>query len=78
MSILTRTQRESANKNIDLAFKLLGEVLDNPELLDDIPSGATVVILPDNDPEQASDNLRRGIAAVRRGDNVYFVHDRAG
>lgn len=76
MSILTRTQRETAENNIDQALKLLGEVLDDPALLHDIPNGATVVILPDSDLEQTRENLRLGMAAVCRGDNVYFVHDR--
>lgn len=62
-------------KNIDLAFQLLDELLIDPGAADTIPDFATVVVLPSNDQPQALYNLSLGMVALAKGENVYFMHD---
>ncbi|MFW6074687.1 MAG: DUF5647 family protein, partial [Chloroflexota bacterium] len=47
---------------------------ESPELLDFVPDGATVVFVPDDDPGIAERNIEAGVAAVRAGENIYFLH----
>jgi len=65
------------DRNIRLGFQLARDIVDDPSLLDEIPEGATVVLIPDDDAELAEANLRQGIAAFRAGANVYLRHVRA-
>lgn len=44
-------------KNLTLSFEFERYLLENPELLDEIPSGAEVVLLPKDDPELYQLNL---------------------
>ena len=44
-------------KNMTLSFEFERYLLENPELLDEIPSGAEVVLLPKDDPELYQINL---------------------
>ncbi len=43
-------------------------------ILDDIPQGVTLVLLPEHDPELAESEMAKGMAAVRSDQNVYFRH----
>ncbi len=61
-------------KNISLAFGFMRDVVDNPALLDEIPNNATIVFLPDDDPEQIEANLQLAIRSARAGKNVYLQH----
>ena len=44
-------------KNIDLAFRFLDEVIDDPARLAELPDGATVAPLPPDDPELARETV---------------------
>jgi hypothetical protein len=63
-----------AERNIDAAFDLLRQIIDDPNVLDTIPDGATIVFIPNDDPAAAASNLELGISAVRSGTDVYFRH----
>ena len=49
------------------------QVLDDPELLDDIPNGVNIVFLPDNDPELLEANRELGRIKRQEGKQVVFV-----
>jgi hypothetical protein len=63
---------DAAGKNIDLAFA--DAILNDPNMLERIPDGATIVLIPKDDPEQAAYNIQLGVAAVEAGDDAYFLH----
>ncbi len=68
----------AAEKNLDLAFDLFEAAFNDPMLLVDVPQGATLVLMPDDDPELFAANIEIGLAALRRGENVYFRHVSSG
>lgn len=72
MSIFPRT--DSVERNMDLAFQFIGQILNDPALLDEIPDGATVVLLPDDDPGQTNANIDLAVDSARDGSNVYMRH----
>jgi hypothetical protein len=49
---------EQVLRNLDLVEHFLGQALDDPSMLDTIPDGGTIVLLPADDPELADANLR--------------------
>lgn len=70
---------ELIERNITPAFDLAKNIVANPALLDEIPDGATVVLIPQDDPELAERNSELGIEAVRAGEaNASFRRVRAG
>lgn len=74
MSAKSKMQFINQSFEMTRAFGLA--VIDNPALLDEIPSGATIVFLPDDDAAYTEHSIELGIAAIRRGENVYFKHIR--
>lgn len=54
---ITDERAERIGQNIDLAFRFLDEVLDDPSRLDALPDEATVVFVPGDDPGLAAANL---------------------
>ena len=58
----------------DLVDDFTQAILADPTLLAGVPHGATLVLLPDDDPEFVDRSIERGIATVRRGRDVYFRH----
>ena len=64
------------DRNLALAGQFLQAVLDDPALVEQIPDGATLVLIPDDDPELARFNLDLGWKAVLAGEDVYFRHVR--
>jgi hypothetical protein len=61
-------------RNITLSFEFARSIVDNPSILDEIPDGATLILLPSDEPDLVRENLRLGIAAAERGENVYLRH----
>jgi hypothetical protein len=64
------TKADQVERNLDLAHDHLPAILDNPDLLDEIPDGATVVLLPADDPDLFEINLQIAVSRARKGDNV--------
>jgi hypothetical protein len=61
-------------RNITLSFEFAKSIIDDPAILEEIPDGATLVLLPADEPDLARENLRLGIEAAERGENVYIRH----
>ncbi len=59
-----------------LGFDLLEAALRDPSLLDGIPDGVTLVLLPVDDPEAATRSVQLGLDAIDRGEDVLFKHVR--
>jgi hypothetical protein len=57
---------EQVERNLSYAFDLLDKLVHAPELLDEIPDGAHVVVLPDDDPDlrAANKELIEGSARI--------------
>lgn len=63
-------------RNIGLTFELIQAIADDPALLEEIPHGATVILIPADDPDLAARNIAGGHRRVLAGENVYFRHVR--
>ncbi len=61
---------EVVNANIDLASEFLGAVFDNPAIAEEIPSGATVVVMPADDPKRAASNFDMAARLSESGKDV--------
>jgi hypothetical protein len=51
-------KEEIVNKNLDLHAEFMKYAFEHPEILDRIPKGATLVILPEDDPVLYKENLK--------------------
>jgi hypothetical protein len=54
---MTYNQETIVEKNITLSFEFERYILEHPEMLEQIPDGAQVVLLPQDDPELYRINL---------------------
>ncbi len=54
---MTLTKEQMMERNLELAEGHLLQVLEHPEILDHIPDGAHVILLPTDDPELFEANL---------------------
>ena len=61
---------------IDLSFDFGTLILNDPSILDDIPNGVTLVLIPNDDPELAATKIALGIESIHRGEDVYVRHFR--
>jgi len=52
------TKEEMVKRNLDLHSEFLRYTFENPEILDEIPKGATLVILPEDDEELYNENMK--------------------
>ncbi len=60
-------------KNNELFAIFMQHVLDNPDLLDQIPDDANIIFLPDSDPALCQANLELGQEREREGAQVTFI-----
>lgn len=63
---MSLTYEEQMNRNLELTEAHLRAVIEHPELLNEIPDGATVIYLPDDDPELREANLEMALDIVRK------------
>lgn len=61
-------------RHIELFFALMRADIANTSVMDGVPNRASLALLPDDDPEVAEYALQAGVAGVKRGKNVYFLH----
>ena len=52
------TKDEMFNKNLDLHAEWMKYVFDNPDVLDRIPKGAALVLLPEDDKDLYEENFK--------------------
>ena len=67
------TKEESVKRNLDLHAEWMRYVFDNPDVLDRIPKGAVLVILPEDDPELLAENTKVVEATRKKGIPVVVV-----
>ena len=85
---LTGTRQSSldtaaaVDRNLALAAELAESVvealLDDPDLAKRVPPGATLVAIPDDDPDLRQYNLGLALEAFSSGRDVYLVHVQRG
>jgi hypothetical protein len=64
---------EMFRKNNELFAMFMQHILDNPDLMDQIPDGADIIFLPDSDPLLRQANLELGQEREREGAQVTFI-----
>ena len=67
--MMTYSRETIAEKNITLSFEFERYIAEHPDMLEQIPQGAEVVLLPQDDPELYRINLE----AARREKKVHPV-----
>ena len=67
------TKEEVTKKNLDLHAEWMKYAFDNPDVLDRIPKGAVLVILPEDDKELYDENFRVLEENKRKGVPVFVV-----
>ena len=67
------TKEEVTKKNLDLHAEWMKYAFDNPDVLDRIPKGAVLVILPEDDKELYDENFRVLEENKRKGIPVFVV-----
>ena len=67
------TREELVKRNLDLHAEWMRYVFDNTDVLDRFPKGATLVILPEDDPELSADNAKAIDASRAKGFPVVVV-----
>ncbi len=71
--VVKMTRSELARKNLELVELLTQEMLENESFAKRIPKGATVFVLPENDPELAAANRKLAQRAPKEGKKVVLV-----
>lgn len=61
-------------RDIELSVAFVNAFYDDVSILDDIPNGSTLVLLPDDDPELAKFNLEQAVRSAQNGADVYIRH----
>ena len=65
--MMTYSRETIAEKNITLSFEFERYIAEHPEVLEQIPQGAEVVLLPQDDPELYRINLEAAQRAQSEG-----------
>ena len=61
-------------ENLDLLNEFMKYAFDHPQILDKIPSGAEVVILPLDDPDLMRENMKMAENHIKAGKQVVLVN----
>ncbi len=67
------TENETIKRNLDLLNEFMKIAFDQPEILDKIPKGSELIILPENDPELYAANLKIKQSLEEKGEKVVVV-----
>ena len=67
------TKDDVVRKNLDLHAEWMKYAFENPDVLDRIPKGATLVILPEDDKELYEENYKTVEAEKKKGVTVFVV-----
>ena len=67
------TKDEAMRKNLDLHAEWMKYAFENPDVLDRIPKGAVLVILPEDDKDLYNENYRILEENKRKGIPVFVV-----
>jgi len=69
---MTEQQAADVDANLDLVARFLEAVIDDPSVAEDIPDGATIFVLPHDDPDRAKTNFDLANAASEAGRDVHI------
>jgi len=72
--MMTYNRETIVEKNITLSFEFERYILEHPDVLERIPQGAEIVLLPRDDPELYRINLEAVRRAQREGDTRSVVY----
>lgn len=61
------------SKSLSLTSEWMQAIFADPTLLDDVPDGATVYLIPDDDPEFA-EMVQRNVERARSNGQLMYVH----
>ncbi|MBI5038677.1 MAG: hypothetical protein HZC13_02760 [Nitrospirae bacterium] len=64
---------EIVKKNLDLLNEFMKYAFDHPDVIDNIPSEAELVILPTDDPELYNENKKTVDSLLKKGKKVVIV-----
>jgi len=67
------TENETIKRNLDLLNEFMKIAFDQPEILDKVPKGSELIILPENDPELYAANLKIKQLLEEKGEKVVVV-----
>lgn len=74
MSVLTRSGSDwMVDRNLQLVCDFDQAIMDDPSILDRIPDGATVILMPQNDTELARANLELAMRDLQAGKDVLLI-----
>ena len=65
-------ERILVSKDLEYTRVFSLAILDDPTILEDVPNGVLLVLMPEDDPEYTAISVERGMKAVARGQDVYF------
>jgi len=68
------TVDELTLRDFALHDAFLKALIADEALQEELPNGASLILLPDDDPELTERNIAFGVVAARRGRNVYLRH----
>jgi len=66
-------KKDIARKNLDLLDEFMKYAFDHPDILDEMPQKATLVILPEGDPSLEKENRKMLSKLKARGEEVIAV-----
>jgi hypothetical protein len=66
-------EKELVRKNLLLGVEFDKYLIEHPALIEKIPQGAYVVLLPEYDPELFRANMRLARKRIKEGEKVVFV-----
>jgi len=69
---MTKTAHARVTRNIDLAFQFLNEVIDAPARADEVPSGASIFVMPAADPEFNREQMELARIAATAGRETFL------
>lgn len=67
------TKNEVVSRNLDLHAEWMKYVFEHPDVLDRIPKGAILVILPEDDDELYQENYKVLVESKKEGKPVFAV-----
>jgi hypothetical protein len=73
-TVIADARDPHADRAADLGFAMAEAILRDASLLDEIPNGCTLFLLPEGEADFLERSIDFGIAAIRQGRNVYFKH----
>ena len=75
MSSTKQAQAKSLKtRDNDLHSAFIDAYFEDVSILEDIPNGSALILVPDDDPELAEANIKRAVEAAQNGYDVYIRH----